>query len=101
MTINSASLDRATLVGLIAAAMLPFLALDPAPAHAGTTACAAQAAAVRSAALTAEPKAASRALKLAQVAEKICAAGNSHEAGRKLAQAQRLLDTGVQLATNR
>lgn len=103
--ITSFNLDRITLVGLAMAGLLPFLALSPAPAHAASRAvpvdCAAQAAAVRGQAETADPKAAARALKAVRIAEKICAEGGSFEAGKKLAQARAQLDAGVQLAARR
>ncbi|MFZ4382917.1 MAG: hypothetical protein ACOYO0_13245 [Sandarakinorhabdus sp.] len=99
--ITSFNLDRITLVGLAMAGLLPFLALSPAPANAAPVDCAAQAAAVRSQAETADPKAAARALKTVRIAEKICAEGGSFEAGKKFAQARAQLDTGVQLAARR
>jgi len=99
--ITSFNLDRITLVGLAMAGVLPFLALSPTPAQAAPVDCATRAAAVRSQAETADPKAAARALKAVRIAEKICAEGGSFEAGKKFAQARAQLDTGVQLAARR
>lgn len=101
MTITRFNTDRVTLVGLAMAAVLPFLAISPAPARAATIDCAAEAVALRTQAETADPKAAAKALKLVRMAEKICAEGGRFEAGKKFAQARGQLDIGVQLADRR
>jgi hypothetical protein len=101
MNISSFNLDRVTLVGLMMAGVLPFLALSPSPARAATVDCAAEATALRTQAETADPTAAAKALKLVRVAEKICAEGNRFEAGKKFAQARGQIDSSVQLAAQR
>jgi hypothetical protein len=99
MTAFRIDTDRLTITGLAIAALLPFLALSP--AKAAPSQCTTQLEAVQAQAAGAEPKAAAKALRTAQVAQKICAEGNRHEAAKKFAQAQKLLDTGVQLADRR
>jgi|JI8StandDraft_2_1071088.scaffolds.fasta_scaffold24762_4 hypothetical protein len=98
MTTTRTALDRLTIAGLAMVAVLPFLAISPAKA---APACATEAAAVRSIAATADPKAAAKALRNVRTAELICAEGNAAEARRKLAVARQQLDASVQLADRR
>lgn len=99
MTARRIDTDRLTITGLAIAAMLPFLALSP--AKAAPSQCATEAQAVQAQAAGADAKVAAKALRTAQVAQKICAEGNRHEAAKKFAQARQMLDTGVQLANRR
>jgi hypothetical protein len=98
MITTRTALDRLTIAGLAMVAVLPFLAISPAKA---APACITEAAAVRSIAATADPKAAAKALRNVRTAELVCAEGNAAEARRKLALARQQLDASVQLADRR
>ena len=102
---TSIGTDRLTIIGLAMAAALPFLALSPvkaAPAAAAAfTDCAAQARVVLADAAAADPRAAAKAQRTVRTAEKICAAGNRHEAAKKFALARQQLGTAVQFAARR
>jgi hypothetical protein len=99
MTAFRIDTDRLTITGLAIAAILPFLALSP--VKAAPSQCATELQAITAQAASADPKVAAKALRAAHVAQKICAEGNRHEAGKKFAQARQMLDTGVQLADRR
>jgi hypothetical protein len=103
MTTTRTALDRLTIAGLAMVAVLPFLAISPASAapSRAAPACTTEAAAVRSIAATADPKAAAKALRNVRTAELVCAEGNAAEARRKLALARKQLDAPVQLADRR
>lgn len=94
------SIDRLTIIALLATATLPFAAFSPAQAASGAH-CAAQAEEVRALARDAEPKAAAKALRTASVAERICAEGARLEAGKKFSLAMKQLDMSVQTADRR
>lgn len=97
MTMN---FDRLTIVALLATAALPFAAFSPVKA-ATVQECAAQAADVRAQAVSAEPKAAAKALRTVALAERLCAEGGRLEAGKKLTLAMKQLGTTVELADRR
>ena len=97
--IARSTIDRLTISALLLTVTLPFAALSP--VQAATNQCAAQAQEVITAAAAAEPQAAAKALRTARLAEKICAEGNRHEAGKKFAQAREQLGTNIQFADRR
>lgn len=96
----TSSIDRLTIFALLATATLPFAAFSPAEA-ATAQSCAVQAEHIRSQAEGADPKAAGKALRNVALAEKLCDAGNRHEAGKKFTLASSQLETSVQLADRR
>lgn len=91
------SIDRLTIIALLATATLPFAAFSPVQAAPAQT-CAVQAEQVRTLAQDAAPKVAAKALRTAAIAESLCAAGGKLEANKKFAQAMKQLDAGVQMA---
>jgi hypothetical protein len=97
--INRLTIDRMTIAALAVAATFPFLAISP--VQAGTVDCAAQAQQLRTEAASANPQDAAKALRSIKIAEKICAEGNSHEAGKKFSLARTQLASNVQLAARR
>lgn len=97
--IARSTIDRLTITALLMTAMLPFAALSP--VKAATVNCTAQVQAVQAGAAAADPKAAAKALRTANLAEKICAEGNTHEAAKKFALARTQLGTNVQFAERR
>ena len=99
MIITRKFTDRMTIAALMLTATLPFAAVTP--VKAATVSCAAQLQAVQDSAATADPKAATKALRTARVAEKICTEGNGFEAAKKFARARTQLGTDVQLASQR
>ena len=103
MNITRTFTDRLTITTLLLTAVLPFAALSPVKAAtpAGINVCAAQVQAVAASAASAEPKAAAKALRTANVAARICAEGNRHEAAKKFALARDQLGSNVQLADRR
>lgn len=96
----TSSIDRLTIIALLATASLPFAAFSPAQA-ATSQSCAEQAQQVRTLAETADPKDAAKALRTASVAERICAEGGRLEAGKKFTLALKQLDVSVQMADKR
>ena len=97
--IARSTIDRLTIAALMLTATLPFAAITP--AHAGTTQCAVQAEQLRTEAASANPQDAAKALRSVKIAEKICAEGNAHEAGKKFALARTRLASTVQFAERR
>ncbi len=97
--IARSTIDRLTIAALMLTATLPFAAFSP--AHAATPSCAAQVQSVQAEAAAADPQAATKALRTARVAEKICAEGNRHEAAKKFAKAREQLASSIQLAARR
>ena len=97
--IARSTIDRLTIAALMLTATLPFAAITP--AHAGTTQCTVQAEQLRTEAASANPQDAAKALRSVKIAEKICAEGNAHEAGKKFALARTRLASTVQFAERR
>ena len=97
--ISRRTIDRLTITTLALAATMPFLAVSP--VQAATVDCTAQATQLRTEVASANPQDSAKALRSIKIAEKLCAAGNSHEAGKKFKLARTQLATNVQLADRR
>ena len=98
---NRFNFDRVSIIALAMVATLPFIAVTPADAAPADCAVEAQAITAQAQSTAVSPDTATKALRMVQIGEKICAEGGRHEAAKKFAAARSLLDQTVQYADRR